>query len=353
MIKLFSFKLSQGCRTAKDATPFLLAALSFVCCLLPLNACLGDTVYLKGSERAVLLKVDKVTEKYIIATIQKPLVNNINIIPDNSKMFPDVIYFGNNPQNKIKCKIIDITNNVYIIKLPMSGIALLEMDTENKSGENIISLKEKELSNMLSQSPKPHEDNLLDLELLEEMESDTANTKEQITNSTGRESNALIREPWPGYDMNNSSSLKMEDSSSAIDPDRLKEEIKKELMDAMNKQKEDDEERFLLENTGKVTGTIFRNGKPLPDCKVQIVALTEERFLLSKQIKRGKQLETATDEHGKYYFENVSPGSYKLFWKPSYATSWIRRLDMKPDIIVTAGKTTFPKTIEIGKRVLN
>lgn len=349
MIKWVSLKLPQSYKMTKSVRIFLFSILCSIFYLLSLNICRSDTVYLDGSDRAISLRVEKVTEKYIIATIKKKQVNNISIRPDASKMFPDTVYFMSNLENKVRCKIIVITDNVYAIKLPMSNIESLEISQKkNDDHEDGIFSRAGDLPNVPTEKSQIYKkEDLLDLELLEEMEFDDINTKDQIA-----EPNALMREALTDFEIN-SHIAKMEGPSSEIDPDRLKEEIKKELMDAMNKQKKEQEERFLIENTGKVSGKIFRNGKPFQDCNVKIVALTEERSLFSKQIKRGEQLETITDEYGKYYFENVSPGSYKLFWKPPYETSWIRRLDMKPDVIVTAGTTTFPKTVEINKRVLN
>ncbi|MGR3178110.1 MAG: hypothetical protein ACUZ8E_08650 [Candidatus Anammoxibacter sp.] len=317
--------------------------------LLSPNSCYADTVYLKRSENAISLNVNKVTEKQITATIRKNRINNISIRPDRSKPFPDTVYFNNNPQDKIRCKVIDITNNAYTITLPMIDIESLELNPEknnNQKNDRFLGHKrDRPYAN--PQKRKPYRDDSLDMELLEDMEFDDLGAKEMRA-----EPDFLVREYLPGYETRNRRS-NIDEYSRTLDTDKLKEEIKKELIDAMNKQKEKDEETFLRENTGKVTGRIFRRGKPYPNCKVQIVALTKERFLLSKVVKRGENFETVTDENGMYYFKNVSPGNYKLFWKPPYETSWIRRMHMNPDFIVNAGKTTFTKTLEIAKRVMN
>lgn len=315
------------------------------------NICFADTVHLKRSADSIYLKVDKVTDDYIVATIKKKQVDNISIKPDRNKAFPDTIYFTMDPYKTIKCKIVDMTDNFYTIKLPMKDIESLEISKKNSS-HNYGST----FSNSGEQNEKPsqeygsHRDDLLGLELVEEMEFDNVEQNNRRANP-----DQLTREPFPDFDngTNNSANSVNNDSFDTLDPDRLKEEIKKELMEAMNKQKQEEEEKFLFENTGKITGKIFRSGKPYPGCKVQIVALSQERILFSKVVKRGDNYETITDENGMYYFKDVPPGSYKLFWKPDYSTSWIRRFDMKPDIIVVPGKTTFHKTLEISKRVMN
>ena len=54
-----------------------------------------------------------------------------------------------------------------------------------------------------------------------------------------------------------------------------------------------------------------------------------------------------------YRFVNVSPGLYKLYWKPPSETAWVRRFKMDPDVIIEPGKLTNPKDIETLKRTLN
>ena len=63
--------------------------------------------------------------------------------------------------------------------------------------------------------------------------------------------------------------------------------------------------------------------------------------------------ETVTDNEGVYRFANVSPGLYKLYWKPPSETAWVRRFKMEPDVIVVPGKLTNPKDVETMKRTLN
>ncbi|MGR3220213.1 MAG: carboxypeptidase-like regulatory domain-containing protein [Candidatus Anammoxibacter sp.] len=323
-------------------------------CLSSPDSCVADTVYLKRLENAISLNVNKVTEKFITATIRKDRIINISIKPDRSKRFPDTIYFSSNPRANIRCKVIDITNNAYVIKLPMVDIESLELNPEKINNQSSrrkddryrYTDHKRDRPYTDSHRRKQHKSDLLDMEFLEEMEFEDLNIKEKRA-----ESDFLVREYLPGYEINNRS--KIYEYSRSLDTNKLKEEIKKELIDAMNKQKVKDEEAFLRESTGKVTGKIFRNGKPYPNCAIKIVALTKERFLLSKVIKRGENFETLTDENGMYYFKNVTPGNYKLFWKPSYETSWIRRMHMNPDFIVSPGRTTFTKSLEIAKRVIN
>ena len=50
------------------------------------------------------------------------------------------------------------------------------------------------------------------------------------------------------------------------------------------------------------------------------------------------EIETVTDKDGVYHFENVSPGLYKLYWKPLLKLRGLDDLKMEPDVIVEPGK---------------
>ena len=108
-------------------------------------------------------------------------------------------------------------------------------------------------------------------------------------------------------------------------------------------------------NLGSVEGKILHNRSPLRDCQVKLQML-EKGGLLAKgyrPVDGAIEIETVTDENGIYHFANVSPGLYKLFWKPPSETSWVRRFKMEPDVIVEPGKVTNPKDVETLKRTLN
>lgn len=295
-----------------------------------LNDCYGATILLKGTQIPISIKVNKVTEAYLIGTVQRSQVETMNLKPDSDYMFPDTVNFNSYPQYRLSCKILGITNNMYALKIPMNEIESLVMNDnnyQNNPDRNVRQQKER-----------------LDMDFLEETDRDSDNRN--ISTSNG----ALMRESLPEFETDHNRSKQ---TSKEIDTEAFKEEIKRELLEAMNKKNEDDEDDFIKQNTGKVTGRILARGEPFPGCKVQIIALSQAKFLFMKSVKKGQKLDTVTDEEGRYYFENVPPGDYKLYWKPSYETSWVRRLAMKPDVIVSAGKTTVANDLEISKRVLN
>ncbi len=100
--------------------------------------------------------------------------------------------------------------------------------------------------------------------------------------------------------------------------------------------------------TGIAEGQILRNGQGLPDCHVKLVRLVESQTLagLLKVSKEGVEFETVTDKDGRYHFEAIPVGSYKLKWQLPDDTGWIRRLRDKPDVNVEAGTTKVLKAIE-------
>ncbi len=100
--------------------------------------------------------------------------------------------------------------------------------------------------------------------------------------------------------------------------------------------------------TGIVEGQILRGGKGLLDCHVKLVRLVEAQTMagLLKVSKEGIEFETVTDEEGRYRFEAIPVGSYKLKWQLPDDTGWIRRLRDKSDVDIEAGKTEVLKAIE-------
>ncbi|MDK1030489.1 MAG: carboxypeptidase-like regulatory domain-containing protein [Planctomycetia bacterium] len=100
--------------------------------------------------------------------------------------------------------------------------------------------------------------------------------------------------------------------------------------------------------TGVAEGEILHRGKGLPDCRVKLVRLVQAESIagLLKVFKEETEFETVTDEHGKYRFEMLPVGSYKLKWQLPGDTGWIRRLKDRPDVTVSVGQTSVIKTVE-------
>ena len=64
-------------------------------------------------------------------------------------------------------------------------------------------------------------------------------------------------------------------------------------------------------------------------------------------------IETITDENGRYLFEKVNPGGYKIYWKPPHESSWIRSIKMEPDLFVETGETYHYRDRETNIRTAN
>jgi predicted RNase H-like nuclease (RuvC/YqgF family) len=109
-------------------------------------------------------------------------------------------------------------------------------------------------------------------------------------------------------------------------------------------------EQLLQEEMGGVKGIILWKKKPLVNGSVKIVlerytgfsfASLQKMFLGDKE-KSSDQiiLETKTNTQGRYVFEKVPPGQYRVYWMPDTETGWVHRIREKPDFGVTAGKLT-------------
>ncbi len=111
-------------------------------------------------------------------------------------------------------------------------------------------------------------------------------------------------------------------------------------------------EQIIEEEMGRVEGVIQWQGKPLDQRDVKIVLTNYTGFSFSS-LKKAFQRDpstssdqqeltfvTKTDSQGRYIFEKVPPGQYRLYWLPDKETAWIRRMQDKPDLEVVAGKLT-------------
>ncbi|KKL51380.1 hypothetical protein LCGC14_2296050, partial [marine sediment metagenome] len=104
--------------------------------------------------------------------------------------------------------------------------------------------------------------------------------------------------------------------------------------------------------TGNAEGYILRNGDGLANCHVKLVRMVEAETLMGllKVFKAGTEFDAVTDEKGKYRFQKVPVGSYKLKWQLPEDSGWIRRLRYKPDVTIALGKTHQLKAIETSRR---
>ena len=87
---------------------------------------------------------------------------------------------------------------------------------------------------------------------------------------------------------------------------------------------------------------------------MKLVRWVEEASLLGilKELKKGAEFETTTDQEGRYAFKEIPVGSYELKWLPKGSDAWIRRLTERPDITVGKGRLVTARTVEVGRPVL-
>jgi len=123
--------------------------------------------------------------------------------------------------------------------------------------------------------------------------------------------------------------------------DRIEKEIE------VNRRKSPDQ--MIQDEMGTVKGTILWKGRPLADKEVKIKLDTYTGFSLAslkKMFSDNKEkpadqeitFTTRTNSQGRYSFEEVPPGEYKLSWMPDAETGWVHRLRDSPDFEVISGK---------------
>ena len=112
--------------------------------------------------------------------------------------------------------------------------------------------------------------------------------------------------------------------------------------------------RAILSNEkGALTGSVLHKEKPLPKCEIKIYRLEPARGLFSRNFKLAEYFETMTDNEGRYSFNDLRPGPYKLYWKRNIGDEWKRKIELEPDAIVEIGQKTFAPILDIDKGFLN
>ena len=103
---------------------------------------------------------------------------------------------------------------------------------------------------------------------------------------------------------------------------------------------------------GTVRGRLLQKGHPLVNCYVVIVPVPKDEKADASIITR-EPLTTTTNEEGVYLFEHVPAGEYKLIWLPNGSKQWIRRIAMRPDVIVHQGQDVTLKDIRMAQQTIN
>jgi hypothetical protein len=262
-------------------------------------ALLEDAIFLKKRpEKEIMAKVTDLKPDHVTAIVSKEDVTSVSYSMEEKEGYFDKVTFGS---GEVNCKILDMGESTMVLELPRDEVASVRVFFQKEQG--------------VASSPKTET---------------PARTPSDLPN------------------LGSPSSLQ-----------QLKEELKRELMEEMTAEKKQEEKAIVAETTGRVEGKITRGGNPLPGCKVKIIMMVEKKgslsaFLRSHRVQSdAPEYEAETDREGRYVFENVPVGDYKIYWRPPGEVSWIRRMKMEPDVFVQAGKTFNPKVIDTGRATIN
>lgn len=343
----------------------------------------GDTIVLKNAGKDVELKVKGVTGEYIIAAISKKSLRSLNMQFSSPGNYPDTISLDI-ANVAVECKVKEITDDAIHVLIPTSKISTLHMSFQSDDKQGALSdalgtgsgqkvtdaADEKEKSGQVVAEgvpePKIQDDAAREI-MVDEIRTGSSEKKEEGKSfrlktkkkkkeklpkaDEAKESPSLVPESGEGESPLSGDAetpapdqeLVTETQAEKQETDKAGEELKKEDPVAQDK------------TLGTVEGKILRSGSPLPECQVKLQML-EKGGLLAKgyhPVEDAMEIEAVTDGSGVYRFVNVSPGLYKLYWKPPAETTWVRRFKMEPDVVVESGKLTNPKDIETIKRTLN
>ncbi len=287
--------------------------ISFILILIISTETYADTLKLEGFGEKIDVKILEMNEEFIKVVVPQREIGSISIKSQDDDKYPDTVFIKvDDKEDKVICKIVKITKNPGSITLQISRDRVAAIQIAFPGSEQDAAGDQGDASVRSAQPP-------VDVERLVDR------IKEELR-----------------YDFER----KQEKDDTAIE-EKIKEDLRFEFED--KKQKED--AAFEAENYGRVTGRMLAKGKPLPGCQVKIQIL--EKWGMFGTPKEGLRLETITDENGRYLFEGVHPGGYKLYWKPPGETSWIRTIKMEPEIFVEPGETYHFRDRETKIRTVN
>ncbi|NUO08066.1 MAG: hypothetical protein HUU08_05190 [Candidatus Brocadia sp.] len=345
----------------------------------------GDTITLRNDGKDVDLKVTGVTGEYINAVILKKDIKSLNMQFLDTKNYPDVILL-NVANVAVECKIKEISDDAIQVLIPTVMISSLKMtfqpgdkqvrtvsgDVENRPKTADVVVKEENTEQMDARATesKIREDvggsGIADEIRTSPAEKEVKGIHYRLKTKKAKVGSAEVEDGLSNAETEdvpldrNESVVNGKTHETDMEPSELKQGLVDESVDkgrVIEDEEDVKKEKPVAQdpNLGRVEGRILHGGKPLPECQVKLQML-EKSGLLTKgyrPVEGAMELEAVTGKDGLYRFMNVSPGQYKLYWKPSSETAWVRRFKMEPDVIVSSGKLTSPKEIETLKRTLN
>ena len=153
--------------------------------------------------------------------------------------------------------------------------------------------------------------------------------------------------------------LREEEEFSNATAEQTKEKVEqdavREIVGDLTPRQTQEHPQFVRPVTGPMgdaEGLMLRRGVGLPGCRVKLVALSgsSARFRAHAE---GQEYIEVTDKHGKYRFEQIPPGPYKIKWELPGDTGWIRRIQDRPDVTVIAGKLVVLKPVETARALVS
>ena len=271
----------------------------------------ADTLKVEDFEEKISVKILEMNDEYVKAIFPKRVIGSINVQSKRDDKYADTVFIRVNDKEKsLNCKIGEITKSPASItlRIPREKVTALQIDFPDSKRRDDFGLHRKD-----SRSAP------VDAEKLKEQ------IKEELMYALERKQEK--------------------------DEYEIEEKIKENLTLEFEQKQQIKEDIFVAENYGKVSGRMLNRGKTLPGCQVKITLLEKWGFFGSP--REGVHFETVTDENGHYSFDKVTPGGYKLFWKPPHASSWIRSIKMEPDFFVETGETCSVFDRETNIRTIN
>ena len=290
---------------------------SFILILTMCTEIYADTLKLEGFGEKIDVKMLEMNEEFIKVIVPQREIGSISIKSEDDDKYPDTVFIKvDGKEDKVICKIVKITKKPgsITLQIPRERVSSIQIAFPG-SEQDMDSNKSDALAERSRESvPPPVDAERLKEQIMEEL-------RREFEGKQGKEDIAI------------------------------EEKIKEELRLEFENKKQIEEETFEVENYGRVAGRMLAKGKPLPGCQVKIMML--EKWGMFGKPKEGLRFETITDENGRYLFEKVHPGGYKLYWKPQGETSWIRSIKMEPEIFVEAGETYHFRDRETNIKTVN
>ncbi|MCR4291088.1 MAG: hypothetical protein NUV86_12605 [Candidatus Scalindua sp.] len=274
----------------------------------------ADTLRLEGFGEKIDVKILEMNEEYIKVVVPQSEIGSISIKSEHDPKYPDIVFINiDGKEKKVICKIVKITKNPGNITLQISREMVSAIQIAFPGNDQ----KDTSIAHRDAHAQPPVDADLLKKQIMEQIRNEFE-LKQEIQKQEG----------------------------VAIE-DRIKEELRSEL----EEKEQIRGKAYEAENYGSVTGRMFYRGKLLPGCQVKIVMLNQ--WGIFGKPKEGMHFEAVTDENGRYLFEKVNPGGYKIYWKPPHESTWIRSIKMEPDLFVEAGETYHYRDRETNLKTVN